>query len=389
MKDEKNIDLDAVQLEHIELLSKKIFDKPSKDIKYLLLTNYIHTQLLQEELTRTGLYQWLNVFDGDVKYPRDVINYNDYDIVQINLSAQDVSLIGDVREVIEKNSKTKLIVNNDYTTEIWSKAFKFPTPIGRALRMADMIYGTEYFQATAVSELAERKCYVVPHPADIRRLKSLSRTPTKSIISTIWRRYDNHAYIPSLAVRNHGLTTQLIGYDKKLDPNFHVTTTLFDYVLAGTNYFDFCDQLRESRIVYDPFTYHSYSRTTVDTAALGIPVITSNRTQSGVLCYPHTVIDPYDVTAARQLIKRLQEDKEFYKLVVDTALERSEFYNHSNSKERYLVALEDALANDVPKVKRVVKTELSRGIGDDVLDITAQEINQNGKEETDKGKGFK
>ena len=52
------------QEERIEDLSQEIFGKPSKDIKYLLVTNYIHKQLLEEELARTGLYQWLNVFRG-------------------------------------------------------------------------------------------------------------------------------------------------------------------------------------------------------------------------------------------------------------------------------------------------------------------------------------
>jgi hypothetical protein len=84
MEDEKTQD------ERIEELSQKIFGKSSKDIKYLLVTGYIHQQLLDEELARTGLYQWINVFNGEVKYPRDVIDYNEYDIIQVNLSGQDI-----------------------------------------------------------------------------------------------------------------------------------------------------------------------------------------------------------------------------------------------------------------------------------------------------------
>jgi len=390
VKKEMSKTQEELQSENIEELSQKIFGKPSKDIKYVLVTNFIHKQLLDEELTRTGLYQWINVFRGDVKYPRDILDYNEYDIVQVNLSAQDVYLLGDIKEALGENSKTKLIVNNDYTTEMWGKAFDYPTMLERELRYPDMVFGTEYFQITALAEISGRKCYVIPHPADIRRLKSLSELPKQPVISTLWRRYDNNSYIPSLVARNHGLTTQLIGYDKNVDPRFHLTTTLFDYVLAGTNYFDFCDQLRESQIIYDPFTYHSYSRTTVDTAALGVAVVGSDRTQSMQMCYPYTCVDPYDVNKARLLIDKLLEDKDFYKKVVDTALEMSEFYNHTNSKERYLVALHDSLfgKKEEAPVKKV-KTEIAHTKGEDILILKSEELNRNGKEKTNAGNGLK
>lgn len=329
------------QLEAIEKFSQDLFGKPSKDIKYLYCTCHIHQQLLDEELCRTGLYQWINVFKGDIKYPRDVQNYNDYDIVQVNMSVQDVHLIGDIREALGLNSKTKLVVNNDFTTELWGPSFDYPSTITREVRTADMLFGTEYYQTTALTELTGRKCYVIPHPADIKRLKSLALIPKKDVISTIWRRYDNFSYIPSLMVRNHGMETRLIGYDKNIDKKSWLTVTMYDYVLAGTNYWEFCDHLRESKIVLDPFTLHSYSRSTVDTAALGVAVVGSNRTQSVNVCYPYTAVDPYDVDKARKLIKRLNEDKEFYDLVVKTAYDRCEFYSHQNSKFRYLSALHE------------------------------------------------
>ncbi len=363
------------QQERIEALSQKLFGKPVKEIKYLYVTNYIHKQLLDEDLTRTGLYQWINVFNGEVKYPRDVINYNDYDIVHINMAPQDVHLIYKVRQEIGDNSKTKLVVNNDFTSEMWASSYDFPHTLEAILKYPDMIFGTEYFQVSALSELAHRKVYIIPHPADVRRLKALTPLPKKPIISTIWRRYDRFAYVPSLVVRNHGLTTQLIGYDKEKDNRFFMTSTLYDYVLAGTNFFEFCDQLRESKIVYDPFTFHSYSRTTVDTAAMGVAVVGSDRTQSMKICYPYTCVDPYDVSRARQLIRRLLEDEDFYELVVKTAKEKVEFYNHQNSRERFLVALHDSIYGKEEKKEDIKKkTTISRGRGDDVLDLHANSI---------------
>ena len=372
------------QEERIEELCQKIFGKPSKDVKYVMATNYIHHQLLQEELARTGLYQWLNVFRGHVKYPKEITDYNDYDIVQVNLSAQDVHIIGDIRSKLGKNSKTKLVVNNDYTTEAWGQAFEYLSTLEREVQGADLYFGTEYYQTSALTELVGKKCFVIPHPADVKRLKSLPKVPQKNIISTIWRRYDNFSYVPSLAVRNQGMTTQLIGYDANRDRRKYLTTTLYDFVLLGTNYFEFCDQLAESKIIYDPFTFHSYSRTTVDTAALGVAVVGSNRTQSANICYPYTTIDPYDITKARELISKLLTDEDFYKKVVDTAKEKSEYYSHINSKERYLQALYESLNTKDEKKKGIERGELVKGRGDDVLISVGKQVNRDEKTKEDK-----
>ena len=387
---EEKIKLETTEItveDNIERLSRKIFGKPSREIKYLYVTNFIHQQLLQEELARTGLYQFIHVFKGDLKYPRDVIDYSEYVIVHVNMSPQDMHLVGNIREEIGENSKTKLVLNNDFTTELWQSAFEYPTMMSREMNHADMIFGTEYFQTTAITEISGRKCYIIPHPADIRRLKSLPPIPKKEVISTIWRRYDNYSFVPSLMARNQGLTTQLIGYDKNIDKKTWVTTTLYDYVFAGTNYFDFCDQMRESKIVLDPFTLHSFSRATVDTAALGVAVVGSNKTQSMNVCYPHTLIDPFDVTRARKLIRRLQEDKEFYKKVVDTAKENVEFYNIVNSRERYLSALSDAIDTGRKPKKKIIQHEnKERGRGDDINILQSKEKNRKDDGEKNKNK---
>jgi len=364
------------QQERIDKLSMKLFGKKAKDIKYLLCTNYIHQQLLDEELARTGLYQWLNVFNGEVKCPRDVLDYSKYDIVQVNMSKQDIGTITDIREEIGKDSKTKLVLNNDYTTEMWGSTFEQPNVIGRESHAADMIFGTEYHMSTAMTEMTGRTCYIIPHPADVRRLKSLAPVPTKHVISTIWRRYDKNAFIPHFITRNHGLTTQLIGFDKNQEPKTWAITPLYDYVFAGTNYFDFCDQMRESKVVFDPFTFHSYNRAIVDCASLGVAVVGSNRTQSVNLCYPYTAVDPWDVKAAREMIDKLLTDEEFRNKVIQTAKTNAEFYNHENSLERYLMAIDREQIDKWKAADKKKKTVLERGRGDDVNNIIAKGKNR-------------
>lgn len=377
------INEEPTQEERIEALSQEIFGKPSKEIKYVLATNYIHQQLLEEELTRTGLYQWINVFDGEVKYPRDIVDYNDYDIIQVNMSSQDVHLVNDIKASLKKDSKTRIILNNDYTTEMWGNAFGSPTTLAREIEKADMIFGTEYYQVTALSELTHRKIFVIPHPADVKRLKNLPTKPKKDVISTIWRRYDKHSYIPSLAVRNFGYTTQLLGFDKDQDPKTWLTTTLYDYVFSGTNFFDFTDQLRESAVVYDPFTFHSYNRAIVDCAAMGVPVVGSNRTQSVNVCYPYTKVDPYDVTSARKLIERLIVDDAFREKVIKHAQETVEVYNHINSKEKYLLALSESVKEEKNDIE-IKQKKHDKGSGEDVNITIAKDITKKNEKEKSK-----
>ena len=130
----------------------------------------------------------------------------------------------------------------------------------------------------------------------------------------------------------------------------------------------------ESKIVYDPFTFHSYNRAIVECAALGIPVVGSNRTQSVNVCYPFTKVDPYDVNSARKLIEKLLNDEEFRNKVINHAKEVSEYYNHENSMEKYLTALEDSLTEEI-KERKVVKKIIDKGHGDDVNIQLAQDKN--------------
>lgn len=315
----------------------------SKDkLKYVMITNHIHNQLLEEDLARTGLYQWINVFEGDIKYPSDIKDYNQYDIVHINLSAQDFNLINTIKEKLDKdNTHTKIVANNDYTTELWQPSFEYPETMRRELQGADMLFGTEKYQVSTLSELTHRKVFVNPHPSDVRRLKAVAnRKLMKDKIGVIYHRYDNFSYIPYFAVRNHGLDTALLGFEPNADPKRHVTSTLYKEVAQGTNYQEFCNQMMECRILVEPFTLHSYGRSTVDAAALGIPVVGSDRVESMRRCYPYTICDPFDTTKMRELITKVLIDPEFEKLVIETAKKNVEYYNHENSKKRFLDALE-------------------------------------------------
>jgi hypothetical protein len=332
--------------ERVDEISKKVFGKPASELKYIMVTNYVHKQLIDgENMLRTGLYSWLPVFNStaiDFQSLEDKESLKEYDIIHINLSGQDMHLVGEIREILGDNTNnTKIVVNNDYTVELWQASFDYLSTIRRELQYADVVFGTEPYQVGALEVMLGRKVHLIVHPCFVKRLKTLTRQEHKNIISTVWHRYDNYSIPPSLASKGLGRTTRLIGYDANMDKKRFVTSCHYNQTCQATNYLDFCEQLLESEVVIDPFTLTSQSRTGWDCAALGVPLVGSNRNESVRRCFPFTMCDPFDIKEMRRLTKKLLDDKEFRQKVIEHAQKEVECVNYENSKYNLLKAIEE------------------------------------------------
>ena len=69
----------------------------SKNIKFLMLTNYVHKKLIEgEDCLRTGLYSWIPVHKGDVKYFQETPpeDYEKYEVIHVNIDGQDIFILG-------------------------------------------------------------------------------------------------------------------------------------------------------------------------------------------------------------------------------------------------------------------------------------------------------
>jgi len=331
-----------MNVEEQDKICMELFGKKVKDVKWAMITNYVHQQLIDgEELLRTGLYSWVAVWDGCVKqfqgmHPED---FKKYDIIHVNLSGQDIHIVGDIREVLGKDTKTKIIANNDYTVELWQGSFDYLSTLRREIQYADVLFGTEPYQVGLLEVLTKRKVHQITHPCFVKRLKTLTPKDSKDVISVVWHRYDGYSIPPSIAVNGLGYDTRLIGYDPNVDKRKFLTTCHYNTILQGTNYMDFCDHLLESKVVVDPFTLTSQSRTGWDCAALGVPLVGSDRNESVRHCFPFTMCDPHDIKEIRRLTKKLLEDEEFRKKVIDYAKEKVEIVSYESCKEKYLKAL--------------------------------------------------
>jgi len=317
-------------------------------LKYLMVTHYVHKALIEnEDCLRTGLYSWIPVFDGEVKNYNSVNpkDFKNYDVIHVNLSGQDVHLLGEIKRHLPKDSKTKIVANNDYTVELWQTSFDYFPMMRRELAYADMLFGTEENQVDSLEVLTGRKVHLIVHPCFTRRLKTLRPKQNKDVISVVSHRYDNYNIVPSLAVAELGYKTRLIGYDQNSDKRKFVTSTCYNEILGAANYMDFCEQLMESKVVVDPFTLTSQSRTGWDCAAMGVPLVGSDRNYSARKCFPKTCVPPFNIKKMREMTKRLLNDKEFRKEVIDYARNAVEYVSYENSKKKYLKALEEGSPN--------------------------------------------
>jgi hypothetical protein len=77
-------------------------------------------------------------------------------------------------------------------------------------------------------------------------------------------------------------------------------------------------------------------------AAIGVPMVGSDRIESMRRCYPFTSHDPTDTKAMVNSLKKVLTDEKFRQKVIDYAKEACEYYNYKNSRERFLKALEES-----------------------------------------------
>ena len=74
---------------------------------------------------------------------------------------------------------------------------------------------------------------------------------------------------------------------------------------------------------------------------MGVPLVTSDRTYSGRICWPRTIVPPHDIKAMRAMVKRLLEDEQYRNEVIEYAKNAVEVVSYESSKAKYLAALEE------------------------------------------------
>jgi len=309
-------------------------------MKYALVTKHIWKDLLGDQLIKQGLYQWRQIFKGDVLDFNQVTKdqLEQYDIVHVNLCTNDVPVAITLGSVL-KNTSVKLIVNVDYAVEMWDRMFTNVRQFLYALKSADFIFAVEPLQKQVLELLMGTPIDLIPHPVDTKRLKEwcLPKDKRYDFILTMYHRYDMQKLVPSMISRV-AKTLQPIAVGVADEP---LPKEL--YIMSGgmLAYYDYLRLLRICKIGVEYYSVHSHGRFASECACLKVPLVSTNFSYNSVKFYPYTTKSPSDISSMALTIKRLYEDEAFYDKVIHTAYKRVEEHNWENSKKRLLSRLED------------------------------------------------
>lgn len=314
----------------------------NENIKYCLLAFAAwepkHVEdFTSQSLSLSGLFNWSVAFNGDRKYPRTQEEFDKYNLLHVNITANNIFLIPDLIKKIDRN-KTKLILNVDYALELWNTHFKHPTFLFHVLDMADYIFSVEERMAETLSLVLKRPVACIPHPTDITNIQKFKNTERWKTIGVMHHVYDQNIVLPALAINsvleeNPSWNSAAVGGVANEKEFGHLYTQFVPYTDQFENFIKYISQLY---CMVESYTVHSYGRVTVEAAALGIPVIGSNLVSSQRRCFEGLTTEVSDILGTSKFLHNLLNDNELWTYHAQNAVKKSEYYSFENCKQLML-----------------------------------------------------
>lgn len=295
----------------------------------------------------TGLYQWLNIFDGEIlslsNMDPHALEY--YDVLHVNLCIGNDKVIPQLKEMLPKGSSTKIICNFDYAVEMIPSSFNTPSHtldnVTKSMRLADMVFCQEPTQQRFFQEWTDKKIHLIPHPCNTKYAKGFHSPQSlkEPTIGVMFHRWDKNTLNLSTVthVDWYDYKVKLLGHENK---DGRVEYGKFDEVLELDDYPSFLDTLSRCKVLYDGYLFHTYGRVICDAACVGVPVVGSKLIASARLLYPNWLVDPYGIETNRNKIAALLEDPEIWQEAVDYAYKKVEHYSLKKSRYRMVRAIE-------------------------------------------------
>ena len=316
-----------------------------KKIKFLYTALRLVQDILDNKPTMTGCYQWLEVFKGDARNYTELSDEDleKYDVIMVNLDGQDCRIVPDLRRRLGNSSSTKIIANQDYAPEGMTSGFQVYQDLKNGIMLADGAFATSPSAQGMFELIAEgkKKIHLIPHPVETSLIKHINSDIENDWVAVFYHRYGQDAFTPYLALQNSGFKFGLIGHYQGGDKWFRRTQSMWPMTVPYMRFMDVLKLMREAKYgLFVPNSY-TYGRVPCDFASVGRPLVASKNIWSAQICYPLTLVDPYDVKGMRSLLYRLRDDSSFYDEVSNLAYHQVEFFNHENSRNRFLSMLEE------------------------------------------------
>lgn len=312
-----------------------------KPPKFLHVAYHIHQQLFQDGLMISGFYNWHRAFGGEFSYfPQCQDKLEEYDIIFVGISKPELDgcLLSLIREKLSKDTNTIIVACVDYAVEMWQNTFN-PIHMKIELEKSDFIFAAETSMISHIKALLpHRDIYHLVHPTDTLALKSrfvkdydLRRNALISVI----HRYDNNWLDMHLATSG---INDIDTYALMLDPSIEVELLkFFKFTKRPVSYGNFMEFLSEAKICIESYhRMHSYGRVAVECACVKVPIVSTDMVTSAKMLWPETTIPAGDVYAQKRMIRKLIDDKDFYKEVTEKAFNNVEVVGYQNSVNMFM-----------------------------------------------------
>lgn len=302
-------------------------------------------ECLEEQPARSGMYNTLFMHRGGIYvYPEVVDNIDAFDVIQVNMSPKDMTIIPLLRNLIDKKgSSTKLVLNNDYVCEYWGKWGLDPFYFENMQKLGDFVYGTEPFQVSNMINGA----YCLPHPTNTEMLKKFrSDLPKENGVGFIYHWWSGETYLPwrllEQAKKKFGVKSTVFGYGAG-DQMEKFKGIMWDNISGLDHFPNYAEKVMAQRAMYDPCQYHTYGRNGVEMACFGIPVVGSNRVFSYNKLFPELVCDPYNAKDALDKLDIALNQPERVKEIMAKAYKDVEYFSYDNCRQRWMTAFNESI----------------------------------------------
>ena len=319
--------------------------KKFDDITMLHVSDHRHENLFKVPTMIGGFYNWHRTFGKNGffnLFKAKEGRLKEYDIIFIGMSRPELEdrCATQIREELGDSSDTKLVVCIDYAVELWQGTFQ-PRALEYELKAADMVFVSEPCMQNHVQALlkGEKPVHHIPHPSQIDHLSKLEEPydMRDEDIVVIIHRYDNNWLAPFLVTDKIGYNTHAVCLDNNLGVHLY---PFFKYIEQGKEFTQYLSWLAKKKLVVDSYhKIHTYGRSPVDCACIGVPCIGTNWTWAQKKLWPDLTVEPGYVYDQRLLVKKIMEDEDFYHSCVEKAKAQLDYFSYENRKKDFLTKL--------------------------------------------------
>lgn len=307
-------------------------------MKFIQIDNHIQHEILAVEPLVGGYYNWHRVFGGDFCLFSDAREeLRDADIVFVALT----KFALDSRLVSKIATKGKIVVTVDYAVELWKDAIN-PAYLEEALQLADMVIApTPGVESYLKAIFDHHKIIRMTHPSNLDAISTYKKSTNfrkRDAVSFI-HNYEGNWLAPYLVMREQDcrgiFVTNSVDIQNKATP-------FIEYVMQAKPYPDYLEWVSNKFAYVESYhSVHSYGRTQVENAVLGLPSIGANNIVAQRELWPALTTDIADVYKQRQLLARLLADPEFYQTVCEYAAAAVQAYSYEHKKQEFMNKLNE------------------------------------------------